>query len=215
MQNGRIKAVIFDLGRVLIDFDHHIAAGKIAAFTDKTPEDIYAMFFDSSLTAHFEEGRISPRDFFLQVKDKLKLKIAYEEFVPIWNDIFFLTDKNRLVYRMAKSLKEAYKLALLSNINVLHFEYIKKKFPILDAFHNVIVSCEAGAIKPNPLIYRLALDRLGVLPEEVFYADDRLELIAAAKELGIQGFVFKGTERLKHDLIASGINLNASEGVYK
>lgn len=212
MYNGKIKAIIFDLGRVLLDFDHYIAARKISAFTDKTPQEIYVMFFDSTLTAHFEEGRISGREFFLQVKERLNLDIAYDEFVPIWNDIFFLTDKNKLVYRIAKSLKEAYKLALLSNINTLHFEYVKKKFPILDAFHNVIASCEAGVIKPNPLIYRLALDRLGVMPEEVFYTDDRIELVDGARKLGIHGFVFQGIEKLKQDLNASGIKFNA-EGI--
>ena len=204
----KVKAIIFDLGNVLIDFDHMMAARKISGFTDMAAQDIFDLFFDSSLTASFEEGRISPRDFFSKVKKKLNLKLDYEGFVPIWNEIFFLSEKNRAVYQLAKSLKGRYKLSVLSNVNFLHLEYIKKKFPIFDAFHNVITSCELGFNKPDPAIYKKALEILGVEPGDAFYTDDRAELIEKAKELGIRSFVFTGVEQLRKDLRGSGVNIN-------
>jgi len=204
----KVKAIIFDLGNVLIDFDHMMAARKISGFTDMAAQDIFDLFFDSSLTASFEEGRISPRDFFSKVKKKLNLKLDYEGFVPIWNEIFFLSEKNRAVYQLAKSLKGRYKLSVLSNVNFLHLEYIKKKFPIFDAFHNVITSCELGFKKPDPAIYKKALEILGVEPGDAFYTDDRAELIEKAKELGIRSFVFTGVEQLRKDLRGSGVNIN-------
>lgn len=203
-----VKAIIFDLGNVLIDFNHSIAALRISKFTDKSVKEIFNLFFDSELTGFFEEGKISPPEFFSQVKEKLNLKLNYDEFVPIWDEIFFLTEKNLGVYNLAHKLKNRYKVTLLSNINILHFEYIKKTFPILDAFHNIITSFELGLRKPQSQIYQKTLEILKVSPGETFYTDDRPELVESAGRIGIRGFVFQGIEKLKKDLLDTGININ-------
>jgi len=208
MDNNKINAIIFDLGNVLVDFNHRIAADRISKFTDKSPDEMFNIFFDSELTGLFEEGKISPKEFFLKIKDMLNLELDYDSFLPIWNEIFFLTKENLAVYNLAKQLKNNYKIALLSNINILHFDYLKKKFPVFDAFHNIITSYEVGARKPHPLIYKKTLDILESLPHQVFYTDDRPELAQSAKELGIRGFVFRGIEQLKEDLINSGVCIN-------
>ncbi len=207
MDNHSIKAVIFDLGNVLVSFDHTIAAARISKFCAKNPQEIFRLFFDSELTGLFEEGKISPQEFFLKVREMLNLKLDYEEFLPIWNEIFFLTDANRAVYGLAKNLRKSYRVALLSNINILHFDYLKKNYPVFDAFHHLITSFETGFKKPHPLIYQKALDMLEVSsPQEVFYTDDRADLIEKAKELGIRAAVFKDVAQLERDLNACGIN---------
>jgi len=207
--NGQsIKAVIFDLGNVLIDFDHRIAAQKISRHCDKADSQIYQLFFDSHLTGLFEEGLISPQEFFLRIKEMLGLAIDYDEFVSIWNGIFFLSTKNLGVYSIARSLRENYKLAALTNVNALHFEYVKRQFPVFDAFHAVFASCDLGMRKPDPLIYTKTIAALGVQAEEVFYTDDRSDLIESANSLGIRGFVFKGVGQLKEDLASAGINID-------
>jgi len=208
MAGSSIQAVIFDLGNVLIDFDYHIAINRISQFTDKSPKQIFGLFFDSQLTALFEEGKISPNDFFLRVKEMLNLKLDYESFLPIWNDIFFLSPKNLQVYNLARLLNKNYPLALLSNINVLHLDYIKKKFSVFDHFENIIASCDMKMRKPDPLIYQKTLDTLGALPQNTFYTDDRPELVESANRLGLKGFVFKGVAQLNKDIIAAGISLN-------
>jgi FMN phosphatase YigB (HAD superfamily) len=202
-----IKAIIFDLGRVIIDFDHRIAADKIAGLADKSSQDIFDLFFDSSLIQSFEEGNIAPVDFFNQVKKALGLGIGFAEFLPIWNEIFFLTRENKAVCDLAKKLRKSYVLALLSNVNKLHFEYIRKNFSVLSPFHHLLTSYELGFSKPDPLIYRKTLKVLKVLPQEAFYVDDRSELIEAAAKLGIRSFVFKGVEQLKTDLIGCGVKI--------
>lgn len=207
MDNNRIKAIIFDLGNVLIDFDHTIAAGRISRFCNKTPQEIFGLFFNSQLTRLFEQGRISPSDFYLKLKEILNLDLSYEAFVPVWNEIFFLTQKNRLVYNLANSLRPHYKLALLSNINVLHFAYLKKSFPVFDVFHSVFTSCEMGLTKPDALIYEKILKELKIKPSEAFYVDDRPELVESAKKIGIRAFLFKGIEELKKDLKETGVNI--------
>lgn len=205
---GNIKAVIFDLGRVVVDFDHWIAARKLSVLTRKSPQELYDLFFDSHLIQSFEEGKISAKDFFLKVKEMLDLKIGFNEFVPLWSQIFFLTEENKRVYRLAKKLRSHYTVALLSNVNTLHFAYIKKNFSVLDAFHHIFTSCEMGFIKPHPMIYRKALDLLRIKPAEAFYVDDRKELVDEAKKLGIKGFVFVGIKQLKKDLRHCGIKFN-------
>lgn len=207
-RKGGVKAVIFDLGNVLVDFDHMIAAKKIFKFTDKTPQDIFNLFFDSELTGLFEEGKITPLNFFSEIKKTLNLKLDYTQFLPIWNGIFFLSEKNYAVYNLAKALKNQYKIALLSNINVLHCDYLKKNFPVFDTFHNIVASFEAGLRKPDPLIYKKTLELLGVLPQDTFYTDDRAEFIDKACQLGMRGSIFRGAEQLKKDLLDNGININ-------
>jgi glucose-1-phosphatase len=202
---NNIRAVIFDLGRVLVDFDHRISADKISTLADKDPKEAYDLFFNSDLIQSFEEGKVSPKDFFAEVKKRLGFKISFEEFLPIWNDIFFLTDENKRVYQLSRRLKKDYKVALLSNVNILHFEHLKNNFPLFDAFGNIFASYEIGFIKPDPRIYQKAIDSLKCLPHEIFYTDDREELIDAAKNIGLRGFVYKGFERLKQDLASCGI----------
>jgi len=203
--NGCVKAIIFDLGRVLIDFDHNIAAKRISNCCGKTREQIFEIFFSSDITTRFEEGKISPQDFYLKVKQMLDLKLSYETFVSIWNDIFFLTAKNKSVYSLANSLRGRYTVMLLTNINILHHEYLKKNFPVFGIFHHVLTSYEMGAVKPSVEIYRRTLEILGVKPENAFYIDDRVELVESARKLGIKSAVFSGVEQLKIDLGRAGV----------
>jgi HAD superfamily hydrolase (TIGR01509 family) len=207
MENHAIKAVIFDLGRVLIDFDHTIAAKRISRFTDKTPRQIYNLFFDSDLTIRFEEGKISPQDFFLKVKETLQAKLDYDSFLPIWNEIFFLTPNNRAVHALAKRLQRHYQTVLLSNVNILHFAYVKKEFAVFDVFHHIVASFEAHAIKPKPAIYKRVLGLVACQPQQFFYTDDRAELVEGAAALGIRSFVFKDPEQLQRDLASVGVQI--------
>jgi len=189
----------------VVDFDHSIAAGRISKFCAKTPKQIFDLFFESDITMLFESGKVSPREFYSEVKDMLGLNLSFENFVPIWNEIFFLTPQNRAVYSLASILGRYYKVAMVSNINTLHYEYLKKNFPVFNAFHRVFTSCEIGFIKPHPAIYQKALEDLGVLAENTFYTDDRPELITEARKLGINAYLFRGIKELKDDLFSLGV----------
>lgn len=207
MPNG-IKVILFDLGRVLVDFDHQRAAERISAFCSKTPRQIYNLFFESPATVAFEAGKISPEDFYLEVKNMLDLQLSFNSFAPIWNDIFFLSPKNRSVYRLVNDLRPCYKTALLSNINALHYEYLKKSFPVFGVFDKIFLSFELGMIKPDIEIYKKVIQELKVSPKEVFYTDDRKELVESAGSLGIRGCVFVDFAQLMHDLESAGITFS-------
>jgi putative hydrolase of the HAD superfamily len=204
--NNPITVVIFDLGRVLLDFDHRLAAEKIAGLSGKSAEEITGLFFDSDIVAAFEAGLVSPEEFFNKVRQMLCCDIDYPSFVPIWNEIFTFTEQNRRVHALTMALKPRYVTALLSNINLLHYEYIKSNFHIFGGFHRLFASCELGCVKPDPEIYRKALAALEVPAGQVFYTDDRPELISQARSMGIRGFVYTGFEQLCRDMDSCGIN---------
>jgi len=200
-----IKAVIFDLGNVLIGFDHTIAVKKILKHTPKKSRDIYDLFFDSDLTQEFEKGKTGTLEFFQQVKTALELKISYGEFLPIWNEIFFSKPESE---DFVGSLNSGIKLALLSNINQLHYEYIREEFSsTIGLFEpdKIIPSFRTGFIKPDKEIYDLALKALDVPRESVVYVDDRLDLIEAALSYGIKSIQFKSAKELKQKFQDLGI----------
>jgi len=203
-----VKVVLFDLGRVLLDFDHMRAAERISCFCEKKPKEIYDLFFESKATVAFEAGKIAPGDFYQEVKSMLGLKLSYESFVPIWNEIFFLSPNNRSVFKLVNSLRVKYKTALLSNINSLHYDYVKKNFPVLSGFDRIFLSFQMGSIKPQREIYEKVIEELNVLPWEIFYTDDRIELIDSAKALGIRGHCFKDFKQLTGALEKEKIGLN-------
>ncbi len=203
-----VKAVIFDLGNVLVSFDTMRAVDRISAFTDKKPGEITSRVFQSlALLKSFEEGRISPQDFFSKIKRSLRLSIGYKAFKPIWNEIFFLTEDNVSTAHIAARLRQEYIVAVISNTNIMHFEHIKKHYEIFDIFPHIFTSFEMGLTKPHPRIYAQAMKTLGVTPPETFYVDDRPDLVAKARSLGIRAFVYQGTAQLKKDLAVCGIEI--------
>jgi len=202
---NKIKAIIFDLGNVLVGFDHRIAVKKILRHTSKSTREIYDLFFDSPFTREFEKGGISCREFFVKVKDMLGLKIGYEEFLPIWNEIFFAKPE---MEGFVASLNSGRRLVLLSNVNQLHYEYLTAAFPYAFSLFSpdkIIPSFRAGFIKPDKEIYDLAVSASGVCREELVYVDDRQDLIEAASGYGIPSIQFKGINQLKQEFINLGI----------
>ncbi|MBU1888317.1 MAG: HAD family phosphatase [Candidatus Omnitrophica bacterium] len=186
----KYDAILCDLGNVLINFDHRIAVRKILRYTPKNEEEIYSLFFDSSFTELYEEGKIDPAEFFRRVKKAIELDLDYDGFFLIWNDIFFETPLNKKMQDFLKKVKSVYKLVMISNLNVTHFEFLKKQMDIFKEFDRLILSYETGCRKPAPEIYRAALVSVRASSDKAFYIDDRQDLIEAASGLGIKGIVF-------------------------
>jgi HAD superfamily hydrolase (TIGR01509 family) len=135
----------------------------------------------------------------------LDLQIGYEEFLPIWNEIFFAKPE---MERFVASLNSGRKLVLLSNVNQLHYEYLTAALPSafsLFSPDNIIPSFRTGFMKPDREIYQLALAACGVAAEEVVYVDDRADLIAAASGYGIRSLQFKNVNQLRQDFMDLGI----------
>ncbi|MDD5292624.1 MAG: HAD family phosphatase [Candidatus Omnitrophica bacterium] len=200
------RAILFDLGKVLIDFDHNIAVGKIKRFCGMDEKSIYNLFFDSGITDKFERGVISPFDFFQEVKKMLNADMEYKEFVPIWNEIF--TPHPGMI-EVIESLKDNYPLYLVSNINEMHFKYLEEKFSgYFKYFSYMFLSYELGLRKPDARIYEYIIDYIKLSPKNITYTDDRPELIEAARKSGIDAFVFESTDAFIEELSRRNIKLD-------
>ncbi len=202
-----VRQIIFDLGKVLIDYDHRVAAEKIATRAKRPADEILERFYRSKLTLWLDQGKIEPEAFYGKIRQRLRLKLTYEEFIPIWNEVFTFTPDNRRVYELALALKPRFTLSILSNTNKLHLGYVRSAFPVFGAFHRVFASCEMGYVKPQPKIYSLCLRELGARPAEVFYTDDNPDFIEKARTMGFRAFVYAGPAQLEKDLSRCGITL--------
>ncbi len=198
-----IEVILFDLGNVILPFNHYPIAEKLATFSrNKHPLDpahIFDYLFDrlhGSVNA-YETGKISSEQFFQSLKRAFRLQIAFEEFASIWNDIF---EENKEVTRMIRSLKGRKKLGLISNTNPLHFDYVLAKYPVLHLFDRWILSFEVGYKKPAPEIFRIAIDWASVAPEKILFIDDLKPHVDAAISLGMQGIQFLSSQQLRERL---------------
>ncbi len=183
-----IKAVLFDLGKVLIHFDFEPAFKRLAKYCDKSPAQIRDFFSNSELEVLYDGGKISSHKFYREVKLKLGLSISYAQFRRHWNAIFRpVPGMAALVHRVG--LKK--RLVLVSNTNAMHFAHLKKSYPVLKKFHVHILSYKERVRKPDERIYRTALKACRAKAHEVVYIDDREDLTSAAKELGFHVHTFK------------------------
>jgi putative hydrolase of the HAD superfamily len=199
-----IKLFVFDLGNVILPFDHRQIAAKLhRSMRDKklfTPEDIFTFMFgdDEGLINIYETGQISSEEFFGRLKERYKLDMTFDGFRDIWNPIFWENPEVNDAIMYLKS--ESYPVFLLSNTNELHFSYIIERYPIVHVMDEWILSFEAGVKKPDKRIYDMIFEKMDVDNNDVFYIDDIEQYVKAAKGFGIQGMVFKEAGQLREEI---------------
>jgi len=201
---NKYPVIVFDLGNTLIRFDHNIAADKVKNLSTAGYDAIYQAFFDSPHTRAFEKGEVLSGEFYAGIKESLGLSLDYDEFVPIWNNIFWEDEASCGIARRLKA--GGYKLFLLSNVNKLHFEFIERKFNIINIFDEMILSYIVGSMKPEKAIYDDAVRRAGGDRTKILYIDDREDLIKKARAMGIDSIRFEGGEKLEEELVKRGIS---------
>ena len=114
-----------------------------------------------------------------------------------WEDLVIPDQKTIALIR---SLKSRYRVVLLSNAMSGYLRYALDKCGIADLFDGVIVSAEMKLVKPDPAIFRLALDRAGVAPADALMIDDVQKNLDGAKTVGIDGHLFRGADGLRRAL---------------
>ncbi len=198
-----VKAILYDLGNVILPFNHYQTAEKLSRFCQKgelgDPQGIFSFLFDlqNGIINDFEVGKVSSQEFFQSIKEHLGLSISFDEFIPIWTDIF---SENVEVSRIILSQKGRWRLGLLSNTDPLHFHYILSKFSIMRAFDKWILSYEVGFKKPAIEIFQTAIAWASVEPQKILFVDDLKKHVEVAISLGMQGVHFISAEQLKKEL---------------
>ena len=196
------KAIIFDLGKVLVHFDFRRGYRALEGLCDYPAAEIPKLVAATDLVQRFETGLIEPRDFVTSLSSLIGLHVDYDHFCRIWNCIFCET---LIPESMLEGLSARYRLLLLSNTNAIHFAFIRANYPILRHFHGLILSYEVKAMKPQPEIYRAAVERAGCLPGECFYTDDIPAFVEGARQIGIDAVQFESLEKLQEAMRARGI----------
>jgi FMN phosphatase YigB (HAD superfamily) len=198
-----IEVIFFDLGNVILPFNHYQIAEKLLPFVQKRdfqdPRKIFSYIFDieNGAVNPFDAGKVSPTEFFQSLKEFLQLSLSFEAFVPVWNHIFV---EDHEVSQMIRSLKRKWRLGLLSNTDPLHFNYILSTFPIVSTLEKWILSYEVGFKKPDIRIFRKAIEWASVEPEKILFIDDTRGHIEVAASLGMQGLHFHSAPQLKDEL---------------
>ena len=197
-----IKTVISDLGKVLLQFDHMHSCRALSKHCRLPAETIYEMVFKSGMEKDYDLGRITSETFGRRVVDLLGLDIEAEAIQAMWSDIFRPMEG---MEELIRSLKGRYRLVLLSNTNEWHFEHCLRNFPVVNLFDEFAVSFRLGCCKPDPAIFRKALDLAGSTPKESIFIDDVPAYVESAEALGIIGIVFENADKLKEDLRSAGV----------
>lgn len=200
--NMNIRAILFDLGNVLVDFSFQDALSHLSAVTGKTPKAIHEFFFQSDLERRFEVAALDPLEFFEEVRAGLGFPGSFAEFADIWNNIFV---ENPQAQGLLARLKTAYPIVLVSNTNEMHFNHVEKHCRVLDHVHHLILSHRVKARKPHPDIYHAALKAAGVKASEAVFVDDLIVNVTAAKELGLHAVHFQGMDHLESEFQSLGI----------
>ena len=178
-----MKNIVFDLGGVLFARDKHKCSPEFIDFfrfirTDPMPDfwveyDRGTLTFDQVIDALCALHGCTPE------MARAYLREAIDRQEPV-----------RATERLVGGLKRAgYRLYVLSNMSREFIDFLRRA-DVYALFDGEVVSCEEGTVKPEPRIYRILLDRYGLDPAQTLFIDDRAANIAAAREAGIDGFLF-------------------------
>ena len=168
-----IEALLFDLGKVLVDFDFDLGMTRFASRTPLSSEEFKSIILDQTWVRRYEHGEISTAEFHRYLREHGKLEMSILEFNEAWGSVFLpgLIVPEELL----ANLKARYPLILVSNTNEAHAEFIAKNYGLLDYFDHKIFSHEVGSMKPDRKIYDAAIAAAGKSPEALFLTEYREE----------------------------------------
>ncbi len=195
-----LKAVIFDLGGVLVRTLDPQPRQRLAARLGVSPGELSQLVFDSETARLATLGAITTEEHWQAVREALGL--SPDEFTTVPGEFW---DGDRLDLALVdflRALRQRYRTALLSNAWDDLRRVMEEHWRITDAFDEIVISAEVGLAKPDFSIFTLTLDRLGVLPSEAVFVDDFLENIQAASRVGLQTILFQSPEQALDDLRA-------------
>jgi len=197
------KAILFDLGRVLIPFEFNRAYREMETLTGLDAAEIRNRLAATNLFRQFETGLMEPEAFSKDVMRVLGFECELPEFDRIWNSIFL--PETLIPEQAIEDLASRYRLIIVSNTNQLHFEMLKSTYPIFRYFFGYTLSYQVRAMKPDPAFYAAALRMAECLPHECVFIDDLLENVDGAKLAGFDGILFESFPQLSVELKLRGL----------
>jgi putative hydrolase of the HAD superfamily len=196
-----IRALFWDIGGVLLTnaWDHEERDLAVEHFLlDRTEIESR----HKELLLPFEEGRLALDDYVERAIFYVPRTFSREEFKQF---MFSLSRPKPQSLELARDLSRKYKMAVINNESRELNQYRIQQFDLADIFHLFVSSCFVGIRKPDPRIFRLALDLTQYMPDECCFIDDRPENLAGAEAVGIKTVLAKDASQLRRDLQSLGV----------
>jgi epoxide hydrolase-like predicted phosphatase len=201
---AEIRAVIFDFGGVMADFYRPDRFRDVEARLGLSPGDLPDILWSSPDWRLAEVGAIGDKEYWHRIALRLGLPTP-EALHDLQQELFGDVQADARMVDLVRRLRGRYRLGLLSNASDSAPQLLHQRFGLDGLFDVEVISALVSLAKPDPAIYRLALERLGVAPEAAVFVDDYQPNVAAAAALGIHGIHFAGYEALAAALQQRGV----------
>lgn len=201
---NRIQAVVLDLGNVLVFHDDPILFQRMSAWGGAEPEHIRKRMLE--LWDAINRGDLAGDELRRTICQVAGSEVAMEAepFFALWNSHFRVHHE---ILPMVEALLGRVKLVLLTNVNELHWRFVRPLIPMFERFDDLVVSCELRMAKPDPEIFEATLARSNLRAEETAYFDDVPRYIEAASALGIKARVFTDAPTFRTQLAELGLEV--------
>jgi putative hydrolase of the HAD superfamily len=202
------RVVYFDFGNVLFHFDQRRAARQMAAVAGITEERAWQAVFEGDLEARYESGQITSEEFHEQFCQLTESRPDREKLLAAAGAIFELNVP--IVPVVAQLQSAGHRTGVLSNTCECHWQHVTSgRYAMLPGgFEQIVLSYEVRSMKPEPAIYRAAIEAAGVPPAEIFFVDDRQENVDGALAAGIDAVLFTSARQCAADLKRRGLKFN-------
>jgi len=197
------KAVVFDLGKVLVHFDWSIAARKMSPRCNLSPEQLLRVFDYSPLVVDFELGRITDEQFYNEAVKLTGFQGDFEEFADLFGNIF--SEMPEMIGLHAELRRRGVPTFIFSNTNGLAVRVIRAGFPFFAHFNGYVLSYEHGAMKPHAPLYEVVERMTGHSGSNLLYIDDRLENVEVGRARGWQVILQEQPEKTIAAVRACGL----------
>jgi epoxide hydrolase-like predicted phosphatase len=193
-----IRAIIFDLGGVLLRTADFSAREQLAARLGMSRAELEVLIFGGASGERAQRGEISIQEHWENLCRQLNC--SPQEFTTLLEEFFAHDEIDHTLIESIKKLHRTYKTALLSNAWDDLRQMLHKRWNIDGLFDELIISAEVKMMKPDPRIFHLAVDRLGVQPAEAVFIDDIEENVEAACKEGLFAIHFRDTRQAIDEL---------------
>jgi HAD superfamily hydrolase (TIGR01509 family) len=192
--------LFFDLGKVLVAFDHQVMVENLASLLSVPCESVWDLLFDQGLEDAYERGDITSETFAARLLAIGRHPVDHEELLDAAGAMF--TVQRDMVPVLQRCRQAGVGMGLLSNTCEAHWEWLQRHpmETVVGWFDPIVLSYRVRAMKPDLSIYRSAEQMAGVAPESIFFIDDRAENVAGARAAGWRATQFVDASGLQQEL---------------
>lgn len=186
MEATNMDSILFDLGNVLVHYDHSRTLSALAALYGVDAEKVLHLY--QEIAPAFGLGRLEPEEVVGLFNQRFGAEHSLEQFAEAFCS-GLARDDAALAYAVSLRQEGALAIGVISNTNAIHVAWLDDHAPELKEFDLVMMSNEVGMCKPDPEIFELAMELLNVPARRILYIDDLEENVEAARKLGMTGVV--------------------------